>query len=238
MKWRGTSVDTAQLPAKAASLREQLAEIKANIEQYVRTEDSAINERAVAAITASGVVENVLKVGAPAPQFNLQDQNGRNVDSTELLKSGPLVIVFFRGRWCPFCMTSLEVWRETWPQIKATGASLVAVSPQLVRHNAFATDQHKLAFPVLSDPGNKIAKAFGIAYRVPDEQETLYKRVFTNLPHLNGDESWELSLPAVFVVGGDGKVIFREINADFTIRTEPSAVLKHLEVANKASGLR
>lgn len=228
MKWRGTSVDSSELAAPAGSLHDQLCEIKANIAQYVKPEDRAIQERAIATLLAAGTAAKALPVGASAPAFNLADQNGRMVSSADLLAQGPLIVVFFRGRWCPFCMTSLEAWREVLPKIEAAGAKLVAISPQQVRHNNFTTDQHKLRFPVLSDPGNLTAKAFGIAYRVPEEQESLYRRIFVNLPHLNGDESWELPLPAVFLIGKDGKCLFSESIEDYTVRSEPSKVLSAL----------
>jgi peroxiredoxin len=102
---------------------------------------------------------------------------------------------------------------------------LVAISPQTPKHNAFTSDQHKLRFPVLSDPGNQVARQFGLVYAVPAEQKKLYKSVFINLPLTNGDESWELPLPATYVIGADGRVWYAKAYADYTQRPEIGDVL-------------
>src|SRR5271155_3036466 len=115
MKWRGTSIDSAEQAPRAETLHDQLSEIKANIAQYVRPEDRAVSERMVQTLQDASAAAKALAVGVTAPEFTLQDQNGRSVSSVELQTKGPLVIVFFRGRWCPFCMTSLEAWREALP---------------------------------------------------------------------------------------------------------------------------
>jgi peroxiredoxin len=230
MKWRGTSTDSSTLPDRVDSLYEQLSEIKANIAEYVKPEDRAINERAVALLRESGIAAKALQAGTDAPTFTLQDQNGKDVSSAEILAHHPLIVVFFRGRWCPFCVTTLKAWRDAQHGIATVGAKIVAISPQVVRHNNFTTDQYKISTPVLSDPGNQTAKAYGIAYRVPEEQQSLYRSVFINLPQVNGDDSWELPIPAVFVIAKDGTIKFASANEDYTVRTEPAEVLRKLSV--------
>jgi peroxiredoxin len=113
-------------------------------------------------------------------------------------------------------------------QVNEAGATLVAISPQKVQHNAFTADQHKLTFPVLSDSGNTFAKRFGLVYRVPDDQEQLYRRSFVNLPHLNGDESWELPLAATFVIVQRGTITAAFVGSDYRERPDPEEVLKTL----------
>ena len=115
-----------------------------------------------------------------------------------LLSKGRLVICFFRGRWCPFCVGQLEAMNLLVPQIEQAGASLVAISPQTVQQSFFMVDQHKLRFPLLSDAGNQVARQFGLVYRVPDDQQAIYRRAFVNLPFANGDESWEVAHPRHF----------------------------------------
>jgi peroxiredoxin len=243
VKWRGISTDTAEQAQPNKPLSERLLEVRAGIAQYVRPENQQINERTVEWLRASGMgnraqtIANDLSSRAKAqPQsrdlgFSLPDQHGRIVSSADLFIRGSLVITFFRGRWCPFCIAELEAWRDALPQVKAAGASLVAISPQKVQHNAFTADQHKLGFAVLSDAGNQIARRFGIVYRVPEEQEQLYRRSFVNLPHLNGDDSWELPLAATFGITPDGAIKFAFIPADYRERAEPSAVIASLIAA-------
>jgi peroxiredoxin len=115
------------------------------------------------------------------------------------------------------------------PQIKEMGASLVAISPQTVQQSFFMSDQHKLRFPLLSDAGNNIARGFGLAYEVPEYQQSLYKRVFVNLPLANGDQSWQLPIPATYILDRDGTIVFASANADYTERPEPADILKKLQ---------
>lgn len=228
MRWRGTSTDTANLPAAARSLRDRLLDIKAGIAQYGRPENQATNERAVAALKASGAINNILQPGDKAPSFELEDQNQRTVSSAELLQQGKLMVLFFRGRWCPFCIAQLEDLRDHLAAIKAKEASVVAISPQSPKHNSFLVDQHKLNFPVLSDSGNKTAHAFRIAYKPTDEQLALFKASFVNLEFLNGDSSGELPMPATFTIAQDGRILYSQASDDYTDRPELSLALSHL----------
>jgi peroxiredoxin len=90
-------------------------------------------------------------------------------------------------------------------------------------------DQHKLGFRLLNDPGNSVTREFGLVYRVPDYQQEVYRRVFINLPFANGDESWELPIPATYIVDRNGTVIYASVNADYTERPEPSEILSRLK---------
>ena len=107
----------------------------------------------------------------------------------------------------------------------ATGAALVGISPQTVHQSYLMHNQHKLAFPLLSDAGNTVARQFGLVYRVPGSQQEMYARTFVNLPFINGDSSWELPLPAAYVIR-DGKVICAAADVDYTRRAEPAKVLE------------
>lgn len=228
MRWRGLSTEASDAARVGVPLAQRLLEIKAGIAEYVRPENQAINERAVAEIAASGLADRILPPGATAPDFELPDYKNQTVRSQNLRSRGPIIVDFFRGRWDPFCVTELEAWRELHVRLEANGVNLVAISPQTPKHNAFTADQHKLRFPVLSDAGNRVARAFGLVYAVPDYQRKLYKSVFINLPLTNGDESWELPLPATYVIAPDGKVAYARTYADYTQRPEISEVLAAL----------
>jgi peroxiredoxin len=117
------------------------------------------------------------------------------------------------------------------PQIEQAQASLVAISPQTVQQSFFMVDQHKFRFPLLSDAGNQVARQFGIVYRVPDYQQSLYRRAFINLPFANGDESWELPIPATYILDRDSTVLYASANPDYTERPEPADVLRLLQRA-------
>jgi peroxiredoxin len=226
MKWR--SLDEAAPAEDARSLRDQFAERKELIAKYVPPETQAIHARVIAELNEQGIATRALSEGAKAPEFVLNDHDGKPVFSADLLKESPLVICFFRGRWCPFCVGQLEAMNLILPQIQQAQASLIAISPQTMQQSFFMADQHKLRFPLLSDPGNQVARQFGLVYRVPDYQRSLYRRVFINLPFANGDESWELPIPATYVVDRDSSVLYASVNADYTERPEPSEILDKL----------
>jgi peroxiredoxin len=178
-----------------------------------------------------GLADRSLKVGDKSPSFEIPDHNGKPVSSSDLLSCGRLVLMFIRGRWCPFCVSQLEAMNFIAPEIAAK-AALVAISPQTEKQIFFMRDQHKLTFPVLVDAQNKIARKFGLAYRVPEEQQGLYRSTFVNLPHVNGDPSWELPIPATFVLDRDGTILFASANEDYTDRPEPLRILSAVEMAD------
>ena len=198
------------------------------IAQYVPREVQEIHEQVITDLRGQGISERAVAVGAKAPSFELKDHNGKTVSSAELLKTGRLILCFFRGRWCPFCVAQLEAMQRILPRIRQAGATLVAVSPQTVQQSFFMADQHRLSFPLLSDAGNLAARQFGIVYRVPEYQEAIYRRAFVNLPFTNGDESWELPIPAVFVIERGGAILFASVNPDYKERPEPEEILAQL----------
>ncbi len=223
MKWR--SLEESGSCADGRSLREILAERKELVAKYVPAETQDIHARAVAELKARHLAEQMLPVGAKAPDFELQDHNGNAVDSSTLRANGRLVLCFIRGRWCPFCVGQMEAMNLILPQVENAGATLVAISPQTVKQSFFMHDQHKLRFPLLSDPGNRVARQFGLTYRVPLSQEAVYRRAFVNLPFTNGDDSWELPMPATYIVDGDGTILYASGDEDYTQRPEPAEIV-------------
>jgi peroxiredoxin len=219
-------------------LQDQLDAITANTRKLVQPERLAISEQATAELLHSGIEDRVLKPGAQAPPFTLEDARTRKpVHSADLLSLGPLVINFFRGRWCPYCITELEAWRELQPDLRRRGALFIAISPQTTRQNDFTLQQHALTFPLLADPGAEVAAQFGIAYTVPAPHRRYFQSILVNIPfnnaglsyHTATEQSWRLPLPAVFDVNRDNTIIFSEAHADFRVRPEPTAVLAALD---------
>jgi peroxiredoxin len=223
MKWRSPHEATAQTEAR--SLCEIYAERKALIAKYVPAEIQAIHARAVEELKQSSATGRALQISSKVQPFELLDQNGRATRSSELLEHRRLVICFIRGRWCPFCVGQMEAMNATVPELQRLGASLVAISPQTVHQSYLMADQHKLRFPLLSDAGSKVARQFGLSYRVPEYQQEIYKRVFVNLPFVNGDGTWELPIPATYILDRDHGVLYASVDPDYTTRPEPSDLL-------------
>ena len=209
-------------------LQDQLDEITANTRDLVQPERLAINERAVEELFASGIEQRILPVGAAAPGFALPDSSGRLVRSSDLLSLGPLIISFFRGRWCPYCMTELEARRDLYPVVRERKGLMVAISPQTTRQSDFTRDQHSIPFPILFDEGCRVGEQFRLAYTIPPFHQQHYRNVLVNLPFVNGDQSWRLILPATYVIASDGTVLFAEAHADFRVRPEPEEALSRL----------
>lgn len=226
MKWRSLEESTPGRDTRP--LNEIFAERKQLIAKYVPPETQAVHARVISELKEKHLAEDILSVGKKAPDFELKDHDGDLVSSRGLLDHGRLVVLSFRGRWCPFCVGQLEAINLILPQIQQAGASLVAISPQTVQQSFFMADQHKLHFPLLSDSGNKIARQFGLVYKVPEEQRDIYRRAFVNLPFANGDDSWELPIPGTFILDRDSTVLFASANEDYTERPEPGDVLTRL----------
>jgi peroxiredoxin len=226
MKWR--SLEESGPYTDIRPLHEIFAERKELIAKYVPPDTQAIHAQAIAELKQSGVADRVLAVGSKAPAFELKDHNGKSISSADLLSKGRLIICFIRGRWCPFCVGQLEAMNLILPEIKEAGASLVAISPQTVRQSFFMVDQHKLRFPLLSDANHQVAQQFGLAYRVPDYQQSIYQRAMVTLPFANGDDSWQLPIPATFILDRNRTVLNASANADYSERPEPTEILQQL----------
>ena len=223
------------------SLQDQLDAITANTRKLVQPERLAISEKATADLFNTGIEDRVLKVGAQAPAFSLEDAvTGKLVSSTDLTALGPVVVNFFRGRWDPYCVTELEAWRELQPDLRRRGALFVAISPQTTRQNDFTLQQHGLNYPLLSDPGAAIAEKFGIAYTIPPEHRRYFQSILVNIPFNNAglsyhnatEASWRLPLPAVFVIDRANTIVFAEAHADFRVRPEPTDIFAALNQLN------
>ena len=227
MKWR--SLEESGQRTDMRPLREIFAERKELICKYVPPETQAIHTQAVIELKQRQLAANILPIGAQAPAFELQAHDGRIVSSSDLLARGRLVLCFIRGRWCPFCVGQMEAMDLVASNIEQTAASLVAISPQTVKQSFFMHNQYKLHFPLLSDTGNRVARQFGLVYCVPEFQQSVYRRAFVNLPFTNGDESWELPIPATFILERDSTILYAFANEDYTDRPEPNDLVKSLQ---------
>lgn len=219
------------------SLQDQLDRITQNTRALVQPERLAVSEKATEDLFNTGIEDRMLKAGAQAPAFILEDAlTHKPVSSTDLLALGPLVINFFRGRWDPYCVTELEAWRDLHTDLRKRGAIFVAISPQTTRQNSFTLEQHRLQYPLLSDPGATIAGKFGIAHTAPQNLRSYYQSILINIPFNNAglsyhnatEASWRLPIPAVFIIDRANTVIFAEGHADFRVRPEPADVLATL----------
>ena len=187
--------------------------------------------RATAELIASGAATRALKAGDHAPAFALNDPDGHPVSSADLLANGALVVSFYRGVWCPYCNMELQALQAALPEFQKLGASLVAISPQTAVNSRKSVRQNELGFPILSDTHNDVAAAFGLRFELPEYLVDLYKGLKNDLPAFNGDPSWTLPMPARYVIGQNGTILYAEVNPDYTRRPEPEDMLPALRRA-------
>lgn len=212
------------------SLQEKLDAFKADFEGKKAPKQAVeIMHRATAELIASGQAGHVLKAGALAPGFTLMEADDGPVASSDLLARGPLVLSFYRGVWCPYCNIELDALQEVWPQIESMGAQLVSISPQSLANGRKAKRDKRVTFPMLSDPNGDVANAFGLRFRLPDDLIDLYRSFGVDLPMINEDASWTLPMPARFVIGQDGVIVYAEVSPDYTRRPDPADLVPVLQ---------
>lgn len=176
----------------------------------------------------SFAVEKSLKTGDFAPDFNLPNQSRRFISLARLLHSGPAVVTFYRGGWCPYCNLQLRAYQQALGEIIVLGGKLVAISPQLPDGSLSTAEMNRLSFDVLSDVGDHVARSFGLVYALADELRAALTSKNKALPDINGDGSWELPLPATYVIAPDRKIALAEIELDYRERLEPEAIVAAL----------
>ena len=211
------------------TLKEALAAYQAKSIANKTDEQNAIMANATQELIEANIAANALKVGDTIPAFTLPNVKGTNTSSDELLAKGPLVISFYRGGWCPYCNMELRALQQLLPDFEQTGAQLVAISPQTPDNSLNTQEKNKLAFEVLSDVGNNITRSFGLVFTMPADLQNLYDHFGLDLPKHNGDRTFELPMPATYVVDKNGTIQYAFIPADYTQRAEPADVLAALK---------
>lgn len=207
------------------SLSEQLLEYQAGFKTKVPVAIQAEMAKATAELAATGIEQQGLAVGSKAPDFALPDATGKRVRLSELLAKGPVVLNFYRGEWCPYCNLELRAFQAMQSEFEAAGAQIVAISPELPDHSLSVTEKHELAYAVLSDVGNRVSREYGLIFALAEALRPIYHEFGIDIPTNNGDGSYELPLPATYVIDTQGVVRYAFADADYTKRAEPSEAL-------------
>ena len=213
------------MTATTHSLADQLVEYRAGFQQKVPQAAQDTMAAATDTLAASGITDKALKVGDTAPDFELPDASGKQVSLSELLKQGPVVINFYRGEWCPYCNLELRAFQALLPEFKQAGAALVAISPELPDHSLSVSEKHNLEFSVLSDVGNRVSRQYGLVFTLDESLRPIYQNFGIDIVTSNGNDSYELPLPATYVIDQSGQIRYGFAEADYTQRAEPQDVL-------------
>jgi len=208
-----------------ASLANQLKEQRSGFEQKMPAETVKTMTTATTELANSGIVDNSLKVGDRAPDFTLPDPTGTQVKLSTLLAEGPVVINFYRGQWCPYCNLEIRAFQQLLPEFQQVGAQVIAISPELPDQSLTLQEKHELAFPVLSDAGNTVASSYGLVFALAESLRPLYKGFGIDIAASNGDDTYELPVPATYVVDTSRTIRYAYAEADYTLRAEPADVL-------------
>jgi peroxiredoxin len=174
-----------------------------------------------------------LQEGERVDDFELPDTSGRLVRLSTLSARGPVVLTFYRGSWCDYCQKYLRTLDQALDQLREAGAELIAISPQTPEHSATTADRLDLGYPMLSDADNHVARRFGLVFRLPEAFRNAYDVLGIDLPRYNGTHSFELPIPATYVIARDNRIVYASADPDYTKRPDPAAVLAKLGALEK-----
>ena len=171
-----------------------------------------------------------LKVNTQAPHFETKDLNGKPIKTSDLIRKGPLVLVFYRGGWCPYCNRQLQsLNREVAPYLKKSNGKLLAISVDQAE-KARETDKFSDHIIVLSDPKAKILKLYNVSYKLPQETVNKMKSSYDiDIEAASGEKHHTIAIPAVFVIDKKGKIVFSYANEKYKIRAANQDILKSLK---------
>ena len=179
-------------------------------------------------ITKGQQLPKGLNVNEAAPSFIAKDQHGKKINLADEIKKGPVVLVFYRGQWCPYCNKQLKKLEDSLSFITARGAGLIAVSPEKQENIAKTIVKTNASYPVLFDDGATIMKIYDVAYAVDTATVSKYKKYGIDFNEVNGANGPVLPVPAVFVISKEGKIVFRHFDLDYRNRASVKDILSHL----------
>lgn len=223
-----TESKTLEKTVESTSLKSKLDARKANF--YLNASDSLKRKykEGLESVEKSGIVKSAMQVGDMAPNFTLNNALGQPVALYDYLKEGKVILTWYRGGWCPYCNMTLNQLQDELPYFKANNATLIALTPELPDASISTAEKNNLEFEVLSDLGNKVAREYGIVFKLTNDVAVRYNRKF-DLNRNNGDDSNELPLAATYIIGEDGKIIYAFLDSDYRNRAEPSELTEFLK---------
>jgi peroxiredoxin len=211
------------------TIREQSAQLKAAAAGRLPAEVVEVFDRSIQDLLDQGMPAGAVSVGDTLESFTLTDATNEPVTLDQLVASGPAVIVFYRGGWCPYCNLALRTYQQDLlPRLSAFSASLVAISPQTPDESLSTAEKAKLDFTVLSDPGSRLGRQVGIVFQQADGVLAAQRKLGLDLAQVNAEGSTQLPRPTVLIVDQDRTVRFVDVQPDYTARTEVADILAAL----------
>jgi peroxiredoxin len=177
---------------------------------------------------AETVYPEGLKLGDIAPDFSAKDQDGKTISLKQALQKGPVVMLFYRGQWCPYCNKQMSRLADSLSILTAKGASVLAITPETAENVKKTIEKTKSTFPVVEDEGLAIMKMYKVNFGVDEKTITKYKGYGIDFDKANGANGANLPVPATYIIGKDGKVKYVFFNTDYRKRASVMDVLNNL----------
>jgi len=211
------------------NLTQQLQEFRQQFSANQPEKIKSVMAQTTTNLINSKIAEQSLGQGKKVPNFTLPNAVGNEVSLESLLTKGAVVISFYRGGWCPYCNLELRALQQVLPEIVERGATLVAISPETPDSSLSTQEKNELSFEVLSDRGNLVAKQFGLVFTLDPTLRPIYESFGIDIPGYSGESSFELPLPATYVIAADGTIIHSFADADYTQRLNPAEIITALD---------
>lgn len=216
-------------------LKKTLREIRSGLLGSFGRRQYELYEASLKWTKKAGIIDNALKVGDRAPDFILPDAYGKFVSLRELLQRGPLILSFYRGSWCEFCVAELAALDHALPAFKARGSNVAAVSPETAEYPRRLLQQERLGLTLLCDPDYGLSLNFGVLYSVPNPLRTWLIERGVDLPKRHGSPAWMLPVPATYIIEPSRVITAAYVSEDYTIRTDIEIILSHLDRRPRSS---
>jgi peroxiredoxin len=210
-------------------LKEQIEELKRESAGKIPDNAKKVMKRATEDLVKSGIEENIPKVGSKAYDFTLQNYDGSQVTLSKEIQKGPVILSFYRGGWCPVCNLELNYLQSKLSDFQKYGANLIAISPEVPEYANETVERHNIKFPVLYDKDNRIAAKYGLVFKLPDDLVEIYEKSGLDVAKHNGNDKFEIPIPATFVVVRDLTLKYVFGKADYNQRAEPDDIVEVLK---------
>ncbi|MEM9103374.1 MAG: peroxiredoxin-like family protein [Pseudomonadota bacterium] len=211
------------------TLTQQLDDYKKEFSSKVPSEAASLMQQATKDLASANIVDKAPKKGEKLLPFSLANHQGQQIELKGLLEKGPIILTFYRGGWCPYCNLELRAYQKVLSEIKALGANLVAVTPELPDASLSTIEKNALEFQVLSDVGAEYARALGLNFELPESLRPVYESFGISLEAHNGSGQFELPLAATFVIDKSGTIVSAFVDVDYTKRLEPEEAVSVLK---------
>ncbi len=213
-----------------SSLAQQITEFDLQKAASLPAEILQTMDETTRSLKASALESQGLKSGDRAADFELPNHHGETRKLGDYLANSPVVLTFYRGGWCPYCNMELNALQKALPDIQQAGAVLVAVSPETPDHSLSTREKNELAFDILYDKGNLVANNYGLVFELPEVLRPIYDKLGIDIPEFNGDDSFEIPVPATYIISQEGEILYHFIDADYTKRSEPDEIVRQLRL--------